>query len=209
MSASEYWDQVELIELGNPKELLLPSLRNGFTRVNQAYLAAALKRLPDPDEISNISDEISDIMEMDPDDTLRELWRKRTLLFGEMNKLSNLFHECTTDQQRASNSLKVMAIWSKIQDVKAEIEYYKANGEALISADDADQLPDNPVALSKKLNSLRARISQKKQQLVTIAGLDEGTDGKQSKIDAAEEDLKRLKHLAGLAEQKLKTHEQG
>jgi len=207
MTSAKYWEDVALIEERNPGEVLLPSLQRGHTRVNEAYLAAALKRLPAEAPVEDEPDE-EETPGRPIDDTLRALWSQRTALFGEMNKASNKFHECKTDDQRAENSRRVLGIWSEILKKKAEISHYEEHGQLPVGADAADDLPDNPVLLGKKLNSLRSMISQRKKLIVDLAGLDESTEEKQAKIDAAEDELKRLRYLAGIADQKLKQYEQ-
>jgi len=210
MTPKEYWEKVDLIESRNPHEILLSTIKTGHSAVNEVYLGAALKRLrsmPAPQADPEPEEEI-EVPEEQADETLRGLWRERTSLFGEMNKLSNKFHDCKTDDQRAKNSKHILHIWQQILAVKANMAYYKAHKSLPEPISDEDELPENPVALSKKLNSIRARISQKKQVLREIAALDEHTEGKAAKIQQGEDDLKRLKHLAGLAEQKLKAHEQ-
>lgn len=208
MTRQDYDDLVARIERLNPGEPLLPTLLAGHSRVNELYARAAERRLPT--EISDEPDDAADLAGATPyaDETLRGLWRERTRLFGEMNKQSNLFHSCHTDADRADNSRLVLAWWDDILAAKARIAHYEQHGAMPPDPEEADDLPDNPVALSKKLNSLRARISQKKAQLRDLAGLDEGTPGKQSKIDAGEADLRGLQHWAGLAEEKLKTYGQ-
>ncbi len=204
MTTEEYWKQVDAIELRNPIEPLLATLQSGPSRLNEIYLKSALTRLPEEEA------EEDDTEKLDPanaDETLRGLWRLRTQLFGKMNKQSNVFHECNTDEQRAENSRKVLGIWAEILAVKANIAYYEINGELPEPVDTSDELPENPVELSRKLNSLRARISQKKTQLAVLAGLDAGTPDKQAKIDAGEADLKKLRHQLGLAVEKLKAYE--
>lgn len=202
-----YWDKVALVERLNPAEILLKSIKKEHTIVTEAFLAAAWARIPDCGVVSPDLGEETDHVETETlaDDTTRELWRRRSELFGQMNKLSNTFHGAKTDEERARISKAILAIWDRICEVKATLATYQSTGELPTYAD-SDELPDNPVALSKKLNSIRAQISQRKKQLVSLAGLDEGTMDKQLKIDAAEESLKRLKLMAGLAEQKLATY---
>lgn len=197
MSSCEYWELVDRIMVENPEEPLLASLTERHTKVAEVYLALALKRLEQKPEVSAPEEVI-------PDETLRELWRQRTALFGEMNKLSNRFHECKSDGQRADNSRAVLAIWDRILAVKAKIEYYQQHGS--LPEEIGEQLPDNPVALGKKVASLRARISQKKAALLSLAALDPGTPGKDDKIAAGEQDLKDLRHLLGLAVNKLQPY---
>lgn len=227
MNAQEYTAALRRIEDGNPGEVLLPVLRTGHSRVNEMYLRSALRRIPSPQSHTRsmspleggrgVNLEGGQGREEEPDwksrtpyadETLRALWRERTRLFSEMNKQSNLFHECRTDADRAGNSAKVLSWWDDILAAKAKIAWYEQHGELPPVAEDGDELPDNAALLAKKLNSLRARVSQVKKKLLDIASLDEGTPGKQSKINAAEDDLKQLRFMAGKAEEKLKAYEQ-
>lgn len=211
MTQDKYWENVALVQQKAPNSVLLPTLKAGYSKVNIIYLNSILKKItalpkaaPPPPE-----DEYTVTLTWgaDADETLRGLWAQRTQLFGEMNKLSNHFHDCKTDDQRLANSKAIMRIWAKIEDAKTNIRHYEQHKCLPEPVDEIDTLPDNPVQLSKRLASLRSRISQKKQQIVAIAALDEGTDGKQAKIDNAEQELKHLRYLCGLAEQKLKSYE--
>lgn len=206
MTPAQYTASLALIESRNPGEVLLGTLRAGYSRVNEIYMRSALKRLPEEPEETEEPDWKAETPYAD--ETLRGLWRERTRLFGEMNRQSNRFHECKTDEQRAENSKRVLAWWSDILAAKAKIAYYEQHGELPPVTEEGEELPDNPVALSKKLASLRARVSQAKKKLIDLAGLDEGTPGKQSKINAAEDDLKQLRYMVGKAEVKLKGYEQ-
>lgn len=205
MTREQYIESVALIERHNPGEVLLGTLRSGHSRVNEIYLRAALKRLPAEEDMPE-----PDWKGQTPyaDETLRGLWRERTRLFGEMNRQSNRFHECKTDEQRAANSRLVLAWWNDILAVKSKIAYYEQHGELPPVAEEGEELPDNAALLAKKLASLRARASQVKKKLLDLAGLDEGTPGKQAQINDAEEDLKRLGFMIGKASVKLKGYEQ-
>lgn len=207
MKEAEYIEHLSRIARQNPAEPLLPALRAGYSRANVLYIKAALRRMPTAGSDMEAEPRWQD-RTPHADETLRSLWRERTRLFGLMNKQSNAFHNCRTDADRADNSRRVLSWWDDILAVKAKIAYYEQHGALPAEPEEADELPDNPVQLSKRLNSLRARISQKKAQLRDLAGLDEGTPGKQSKIDAAERDLKALKHQAGMAEVKLRVYGQ-
>lgn len=224
MTEHEYKQAVRRIEECNPAEVLLPALRRGHTRANEMYLRAAMKRVGSSSGSGSSSAQLSESSSRvlgtesstkreeawaNADDTLPGLWCERTRLFGEMNKQANKFHACKTDAERAQNSTLVLGWWDDIQAVKSKIAYYQQHGEMPPAAqDDGEELPENPALLAKKLNSLRARISQKKKQLTDLAGLDPGTPGLQSKINTAEADLKRLKFLEGMAGEKLKGYEQ-
>lgn len=206
MSAQQYQEAVERIEKRNPDEILLPTLRSGYCRINEVYLRAAMRRL------STVS------MEKIPhpreqkyaDANLRDLWRERTELFGQMNKLSNHFHDCKSDDERAANSRSIRVIWGKILEVKDRIEYYEQHGELPAPADEERfPIPDDLVEIVKKQLSLRAQISQRKRQLDGLAGLHE-SDPERAKIADIEAKLAELKlylgHLGKAIEQRARVY---
>jgi hypothetical protein len=125
-----------------------------------------------------------------------------------MNKQSNLFHACKSDEDRAANSEKVLGWWKDILRIKGNILHYEEYGELPKSAAVGDELSDNAVSLGKQLASIRARISQTQAKITEVASLDPNTPGKEAKIQDYEVKLRDLKHLRGLAEQKLKSYEQ-
>lgn len=228
MTEQEYSQHLQRIERDNSTEVLLPTLRRGWSRANAMYMRAALKRLnptpsPSPERrgaATNTVEQRSTLYVSPPfgggvgggvaDATLRALWAERTRLFGEMNKMSNHFHNCRTDAERATNSAAILHKWQEILAVKGKIAHYEEHGELpAAELEENDELPENPVLLSKKLNSLRAGISQTKSKLEAAAGLDDATPGKAANIEKLEAKLKRLRHLAGMAEVKLKAAEFG
>lgn len=204
MTAEQYNDLLAQIERRNASEPLLPLLRGGYTAANAVYMKHAARRLPiEVDEGPDVEE--PEAMKSNADDTLRGLWRERTRLFGEMNKQSNRFHDCRTDEERGDNSRMVLAWWGDILAVKAKIRYYEQHGELPAEvADPASELPDNAAALAKRINALRVQISQRKSQLVELAGLDESTPGKAGKIEKLEKEIRERRHWLGLAEEKMK-----
>ncbi len=208
----QYDEGLAKIEANNPGEPLLPVLRGGFSPINAIYMASALSRMPTIlEEVEFNEDLVLEAEEksepVQVDDTLMALWSQRTALFGLMNKQSNKFHQCGNDEQRAANSALVLKYWTDIQSVKAKIAYYEEHGEMpAFRSKDSEQIADNPAKLSAQINSLRARISQRKKKLIDLAGLDANTPGRQAKIDAAENDIKTLKYTLGVAEQKMKEY---
>lgn len=195
MNSVEYEQKLQEIERRNPKEPLLRTLQQGYSALNIIYMAAAVKRLPAPE---------AEGAPANADKTLRELWAERTRLFGEMNKLSNLFHGMKTNEQRADNSKAIMRVWDKILQAKARIAAYEANGE-LIEEEDEKAIPEGPVALAKRLASLRSQISQRRRRILELA---EDKQANQQDIDRIEEELKRLRLAAGIIDQKLKQYGQ-
>lgn len=197
MTRQEYEQAVALVERRNPGDPLLSTLRAGYRPVNEVYLRAALRRLP------NLRDNVEiphPRNQRYADQTLKAMWAERTRLFGEMNKRSNHFHECKSDDERAANSREIRAIWSRILDVKERIEYYEAHGELPVAeSEERFPLPEEPVALVKKMNSIRAQISQVKKRLDDLGALPQDHPDR-SKIGDAEARLAELKLYAGHAE---------
>lgn len=194
MTAQQYNEALERVERRNPDEVLLPTLRAGHSRINEVYLRAALRRLPPAPEVPHPREQRYF------DQNLRELWAERSRLFGEMNKRSNHFHECKTNDERAANSREIRRIWDRILEVKGKIEYYEAHGELPEEvSEERFPLPDEPVALMKKLNSIRAQISQVKKRLDDLGALTQGHPDR-SKIGDAEARLAELKLYAAHAE---------
>ena len=201
----DYDEHLAEIERRNPAEPLLPTLRKGFSAINAMYIKIALGRMPThvEEELDLDVDQYDDVA---PDEVLIELWGQRTRLFGLLNKQANKFHECTTDAQRKENSELVLGYWDDIQSVKAKIEYYKEHKQLPVDDDDGEKIADNPAELAKQINSLRARISQRKKKLIDVAGLDASTPGKQKQIDIIEADIRTLKHTLGLATQQMERY---
>ena len=213
MTRQEYEQAVALIERRNPGETLLNTLRAGYRPVNEIYIRAALRRLPPVGlKTEGIAGEERDTQRdrRGADAQLRELWGERTRLFGEMNKCSNHFHECKSDDERAANSRSIRVIWGKILEVKDRIEYYEQHGELPAPTDEERfPIPDDLVEIVKKQLSLRAQISQRKRQLDGLAGLHE-SDPERAKIPDIEAKLAELKlylgHLGKAIEQRARVY---
>lgn len=209
MKEAEYDELLERIERENPAEPLLSTLRSGYNRVNVLFMASAVKRLPEPVEEAYIEEEEAEGSPAPNDAVLNGLFDEKRRLFSSMYRQSNVFHTCQTDEQRAENSRAVLAIWDAILQVKARIKYYEQHGELPKAEAEGDDLPDNPVLLGKKLNSLRAQVSQIQRRLEGLAERPDNDPEKSRLIREAEEQRRRKIHLRGLAEQKLKTLENG
>lgn len=200
MTQSEYNNGLERIMQENPREVLLPALQSGYTRANVVYMLAALNRLPAAEEVEYLPTKPT----KPADDTLRALWAERTRLFGEMNRMSNKFHECTTDQDRAENSRGILRKWDEILAVKSKIRHYEEFGEVL-KEDEQEKfpLPDDPIALMKKLASIRVQISQSEVKIREANALPNDHPDKQKRIQEGETKRAFLILYRGHAEQKI------
>lgn len=216
MSYEEYKAAVARVESKNPKDPLLAVLKSGFSKINVVYLRAALKRITE----SHFEAEVQVTTgteyhvtlsppknEKKADQTLLGLWKERTHLFGDMNKLSNAFHNCVSDADRKVNSQKIRAVWEQIGAVKERIAYYEEFGKLPPAAQEKEKfpLPDDPVALMKKLASIRAQVSQTQALLRELADLPESHPDRETRIKEAEAKRTHLILYRGHAEEKIKS----
>lgn len=216
MNYQEYKANLAKVEAQNPDENLLKVLKTGYTAINVVYMRAALKRISESAYQGNVTVKAGKkpapavVVTMKakpgkkPDETLRALWAERQHLFGDMNKASNHFHKCKTDAERKENSQRIMGIWEKILEVKEKIRHYEEFG-SLPEPKQVEKfpLPDDPVALVKKLASIRALISQEQKKLRELFELNDDHPEKQSRINEAEDRRKHLMLYKGHAEQKI------
>jgi hypothetical protein len=194
MTKDEFEANLAKIQKHNPAEPLLPELRKGYDRLRVIYMKSAIKNC-----FSDKQEKIEADVEIEQsDEVLRGLWKNRKELFLEMNKLSNHFHDCKSDHERASNSKAIMVIWDKITQIKSKISHYEKWAD-LPDEGEKFALPSDPVLLVKKLNSIRAQISQVKRKLDDLAKLDKN-DPNRSEIQRYEDRLTHLKLYAGHAD---------
>jgi hypothetical protein len=215
MMISDYRRALRRIEAENPAEPLLPALQQGHTALNEIYMRSALQRLADvppaPGMTENptsepANDEKTDI-EPAAGAPIGDLWSEKRRLWGEWAKTSNRFHECRTDAERAMISDQVADVWAQLQRVKSRIEHYEEHG-TLPAPDERFPLPEDPVALVKKLQSIRAMISQAEAQLRALAELpDEHPD--RAKIPDAERRRAELILYRDHAQTKIKNLQSG
>lgn len=217
MTYQEYKANLAKVESENPNEALLKVLKTGYTSINVVYMRAALKRISESAYQGSVTvkagkhSQPAVIVTMKPkagkkpDETLRALWAERQHLFGDMNKASNQFYKCKTDAERKENSQRVRGIWEQILEVKDKIKHYEEFG-ALPEPKAVEKfpLPDDPVALVKKLASIRALISQEQKKLRELFELNEDHPEKKSRIQESEERRKHLILYKEHAEQKIK-----
>ena len=172
MTEKEFDDNLRYLEMADPENILLPTIREGYSKLNAIFLKQAVKNIPVvpiPEAAMVFDPEMIDI--------------RITELFGQRAKLSNRFHELGTDKARAENSKEIQAIQRQISDLMIQ----KENG----ATEASDGIPTDPIQLMKFLNSTRAKISQAKKELERLGALpDENTD--RTHIPLVEKRLQKL-----------------
>ncbi len=172
MTEKEFDNNLRFLEMAEPDNVLLPTIRQGYSKLNCIFLKQSIKSIP----VVPIPEAA---MVFDPE----QIDIRITQLFGERAKLSNRFHELATDKARAENSKEIQNIQRQISDLMIQ----KENG----ASDASDGIPTDPIQLMKYLNSTRAKISQAKKELERLGSLpDDNTD--RTHIVVVEKRLQKL-----------------
>lgn len=188
MTAQEYIDALRRLEAKNPAEALLADLRKGYSVIRAVYMRAALKRLPNaaPAQPEPVTKEA-----MPADDTMRRLWAERRSVSALMRKTSNEFHDCNSDAERSGVSGRLQILIQQRNRLREQINFYEVNRTLpeTETENEKTRLPDDPVALMRKINSLRSIISQNKAKLRDLALLPDDHPEKAERIAEAEDIL--------------------
>lgn len=193
MTEKKYWQTVKILEEQDPEHILLATLQRGYSKINIVYLRAAVKDMPPPDH--DTTDHTDDIDPEDP--TYKMLKIQERNLFTERAKLSNAFHTMTTNEARAANSEAIGRVQKHLQALWKKIEHYQEFGTLPSSAENETYpLPKDRGLLAKKINSIRAMISQAKKKLDALFD----DKAPKSEIDKAEKRLQYLQNYLKYAE---------
>lgn len=128
------------------------------------------------------------------DDVLTRLRMQQSDFFCERRRLSNRFHECDTDAERANVSRDIQKVQRQIEFVRRQIEDYKQHGR-IPGKEDKYPVPDDPFVLLSLRNSLRASISRKSKE-IRLLGEDVANEvaGATEKLQRAEIKMNELQN---------------
>lgn len=191
-----YAAKIEVLRAAQPGHVLLRILSMGETPANVLILDKELKKITRPAaapapigavvasvEVENADDETPDDTE---DEVLARLRMQQSDLFCDRRKLSNSFHDCANDAQRAKVSRDIQGVQRRIEWVRKQIADYKAHGY-VPGRDEKYPVPDDPFALLSLRNSLRASISRKTKEVRLLASdVQDNVAGAAEKLQKAE-----------------------
>lgn len=215
IDVGKYQEKVDELRIKNPDFPGMDKLLDGYNVVNAIVLQWALSG-----HLDHLRASVSDVpvttaaedrKNVEQSDIYRQLGHDKRALYQWRAKLSNEFHTCRTDEHRAELSTQIQAVQAKIEGLQKhmrDVRYQK------ISEDDARQMYNedsvdanlrqikrlNGVDLSKKLNSIRARVSQTKRKLQTLA---KSPVPDKASIEKYERILRELKIQKEYAERKV------
>lgn len=189
MSQEDYQAGVEWLGRVAPDHKLLGALRRKYSKINTMYLERILSKLGERPtaRIKRLEAEPElDVNLLDPEYVA--LQRRISNLFGLRRKLSNSFHDCSTDEERASVSIEIGHIQSKIGRALKSRRYFQRNGEfPMIEEEEEEPLPSG-VQLMRAYNANSRRRSYTKTEIQKLIGTKDPR--KQRRLKDLEEKLK-------------------
>jgi hypothetical protein len=189
--SDNYRASLDYLKSLDPENSLIKILEKGENLINRKILDKELAKLPPP-----LPRDENQTKEKDP---IRQRFAMQIRnQIAARAKLSNQFILCKTDEERKELSKMIIEINDKINVLKQNMDYYESNKKLPeMVADDRFKIPENPIDLMMKLNSLRSNISQVKKELRSM--LVRKTD--QSIISDKEQHLSYLKMYLAYVEQ--------
>lgn len=160
MNQEDYLAGVEWVAIKRPNHPLLRALKVGMSPINVMYLRHVLKQIGEPEEIEEPEEQL--VAEDDPQ--LIIMQKERRELFIRRAKLSNRFHDCRTDTERAQISDDIRFVQKHIAVLLRRIHIFKKTGE-LHEQDPEEDIPENGVALMRRRHSVRTNIGHKEKAL--------------------------------------------
>lgn len=179
MTKEDYSAGLEFLKLKKPDHPLMASLEKGYTPINCKYLNYALNSIPETTEEKRKEKPVQLIL----------IEKERRQLFGERAKLSNKFHDCSADTERARISDQIQIVQRKIEAFNKQIRHYNRTGKL---PEEDNEFPEDPIELMKKRDSFRSSISYFKRELEQLYVLPQNHPERE-KIDYKEEKLRELK----------------
>jgi hypothetical protein len=159
-------------------------LLKGFTVINAVVVAQGLQGNLLYQGLASARDDREEITQTP---FYRQLGRDKAGLYNARAKLSNSFHKCHTDEERAQISSQIQEIQQRIdglQQFMRDVRYQKvsvAQAEAMYTREEGEKEQKGPdlesiramsdIDLMKRRNSIRVRISQVKRKLEDLSKL--------------------------------------
>jgi hypothetical protein len=180
-----------------PDHPLLKILSTGPTLLNRARIEQILVQISERlTEEANTPQALVDIEYNDlntEDSILRGLYIEKSNLFVERARYSNRLHDCASDSERAKVVSDILITQRRIEDIFHRIKEYIKTGQ--LPEMDA-HIPNDPVGLVLKMNSLRASVSyfkRKAQELYHTVPRTEEVEAKMVEVDNKIKELEIVK----------------
>ncbi len=162
MENSDYKAKLEYIRRLVPDHAQIPQLTKGKSFVNEILINKIIDQLPTP----YIEDEDPENTKKESSPDLQRLYLKQKNFLKSINDLSNSFHECRNDRERATVSDKIAEIEKKLTVIQENIDFFRKYKELpKVENDPKYPIPDTLILMIKKKQSLASMITQTKKQI--------------------------------------------
>lgn len=160
MTQQEYLQRLNKLAESDPNNILLDTLMEGFSTLNQIYLEAAEEGVGSENE-AEATNSIQNTKA-----ALAKLYEEKRNIRGQRAKLSNamvaLNEQSKHDKQRAKLSDQILALNAQMKTVIARIETAESGTPTTIPEQAVEMNEEQHL---RRLFSLRSAISRKKKQL--------------------------------------------
>jgi len=154
MRPEDYQAGVQYLAERAPNHPLLKSLLREHKRINEMYLTRILKEIGPPAK-PKVERVTVDQGKSKHDPLLDPIYDRMRKKYGYRAKLSNQFHDCKTDEQRAELSDDIRQVQNAIEELQKTVRYYKRHGVMPAEGEaKAEEIVESGVELMKRRNSL-------------------------------------------------------
>ena len=159
MTAKEYFESLAWLEKVCPGHVLLPTLRNGFVPTNIIYLEHALKQHAEEPDAPRQVDQV--IQKGSDPERVKKLYIQKKGLYNDRRKLSNSFHDYSTDAERAQVSDQIGRIQDQIETVQKTLRTWQEKGT--LPKEESEEITE--ADLLRQINRINQSITYYQQKI--------------------------------------------
>lgn len=164
-----YFEGVEILGKACPKHPLLANLQEDVSFMNRRYLEAAMQKVYEgfsikKKEVAVASEPSQPVRELKEDDKHRILEKELAKLYAERRRLSNTFHNCNSNAERAIVSDNIKSLIIDINTQKSRIGVYKATGVVPpLPGGGKLEIPQDNGKLQRLILNFRSKVSAQRK----------------------------------------------
>jgi membrane-bound lytic murein transglycosylase len=127
MTVAEYWKNFDWLRSVWPEWVLIPVMERGYSYPNCIYLSYGLRQMAYKMDAPRVA--VKQLLRSHSPEQIKLWFMQKRTLYGQRAKLSNRFHECSTDAQRAAVSEDIERVQEEIEKVQKVIRAWQEKGE--------------------------------------------------------------------------------
>jgi hypothetical protein len=127
MTVAEYWKNFDWLKSVWPEWILITTLGRGYSYPNCIYLSYGLRQMAYKMDAPRVA--VKQLLRSHSPEQIKLWFVQKRSLYTQRAKLSNRFHECSTDAHRAAVSEDIERVQSEIEKVQKVIRAWQEKGE--------------------------------------------------------------------------------